>query len=61
MVSELDWDTIDDLRAALASPEGRACAADAARMQELATFRTMIFTVFDREGLAGSSEASAPR
>jgi uncharacterized protein (TIGR02118 family) len=45
MVAELDWDTMDELRAAFASPEGRATAADAAHLQELAPVRSMIFTV----------------
>jgi hypothetical protein len=35
---------MDELRAAFASPEGRATAADAARLQELAPLRRMIFT-----------------
>jgi uncharacterized protein (TIGR02118 family) len=43
LVAELDWDTIDDLRAAFASPEGRATAEDAARLEELAPVRRMIF------------------
>jgi uncharacterized protein (TIGR02118 family) len=47
LAAELDWDTIDDLRAAFASPEGRATAEDAARLQELAPVRSMIFTVDD--------------
>jgi uncharacterized protein (TIGR02118 family) len=45
LVAELEWDTVDDLRAAFASPEGRATAADAAHLQELAPVRSMIFTV----------------
>lgn len=44
LVTELDWDTMDDLRAAFATAEGRATAADAARLQELAPVRRMIFT-----------------
>jgi uncharacterized protein (TIGR02118 family) len=36
LVAELEWDTMDELRAAFASPEGRATAADAARLQEFA-------------------------
>jgi hypothetical protein len=36
---------MDELRAAFASPEGRATAADAARLQELSPVRRMIFTV----------------
>jgi uncharacterized protein (TIGR02118 family) len=45
LVAELEWDTMEDLRAAFASPEGRATAADAARLQELASVRSMIFMV----------------
>ncbi len=45
LIAELEWDTMDELRAAFASPEGRATAADAARLQELAPVRRMIFTV----------------
>ena len=47
MVADLEWDTMDELRAAFASPEGQATAADAARLQELAPVRRMIFTVDD--------------
>ena len=47
LVAELDWDTMDELRAAFASPEGRATAADAARLAELAPVRSMIFTMDD--------------
>ena len=47
LVAELEWDTMDDLRAAFASPEGRATAADAARLQDLAPVRSVIFTVVD--------------
>jgi uncharacterized protein (TIGR02118 family) len=43
LVTELEWDTMDDLRAGFASPEGRDTAADAAHLQELATVRSMIF------------------
>ena len=45
LIAELDWDTMDDLRAAFASAEGRATAADAAHLQELAPVRRMIFVV----------------
>jgi uncharacterized protein (TIGR02118 family) len=44
LITELDWDTMDDLRAAFATPEGQATAADAARLQELAPVRRMIFS-----------------
>jgi len=47
LVAELDWDTMDELRAAFASPEGRATAADAARLAELAPVRSMICTMDD--------------
>jgi uncharacterized protein (TIGR02118 family) len=43
LIAELEWDTMDELRAAFATPEGRATAADAARLQELAPVRRMIF------------------
>ena len=47
LIAELDWDTMDELRAAFASPEGRATAADAARLAELAPVRSMIFSMDD--------------
>jgi uncharacterized protein (TIGR02118 family) len=47
LVAELEWDTMEELRAAFASPEGRATALDAARLQEFASVRSMIFTVDD--------------
>jgi uncharacterized protein (TIGR02118 family) len=47
LVTELEWDTMDELRAVFASPEGQAAAADAARLQELAPVHRMIFTVDD--------------
>jgi uncharacterized protein (TIGR02118 family) len=45
LITELEWDTMDELRAAFASPQGRATAADAAHLQELAAVRRMIFTI----------------
>lgn len=50
LVAELEWDTMEDLLAAFASPEGRATAADAARLQELAPVRSMIFNAGDTAG-----------
>ena len=47
LVAELDWDTMAGLRAAFDSAEGQATAADAARLQELAPVRRMVFTVDD--------------
>ena len=38
---------MDELHDAFASPEGRATAADAARLAELAPVRSMIFTMDD--------------
>lgn len=43
LVAQLEWDTIDDLRAAFASPKGRATADDAAYLGELAHVRSMVF------------------
>ncbi|SOD86033.1 EthD family reductase [Streptomyces sp. Ag109_G2-15] len=45
LVAALEWDSSDDLRAAFASPEGRATAADAAHLQQLASVRSMIVTL----------------
>ena len=47
LVAELDWDTPDDLRAAFATPTGRATGEDAARLEKLAPVRRMIFTAGD--------------
>ncbi|WBO65814.1 EthD family reductase [Streptomyces camelliae] len=44
LVAALEWDSLDDLRAAFASPEGRATAEDAARLAELAPVRSVIIT-----------------
>jgi uncharacterized protein (TIGR02118 family) len=44
LVAELEWDTMDELKAAFATPEGRATAADAVRLEELAPVSRMIFT-----------------
>jgi uncharacterized protein (TIGR02118 family) len=46
-LAELEWDTMDELRAVFASPEGRATAADAACLQELTPIRSMIFIADD--------------
>jgi hypothetical protein len=43
LVTELEWETMEDLRAAFDSPEGQATATDAAHLQELAPVRRMIF------------------
>jgi uncharacterized protein (TIGR02118 family) len=44
LIAELEWETMDEPRAAFASPQGHATAADAARLQELAPVRRMIFS-----------------
>jgi uncharacterized protein (TIGR02118 family) len=59
LVAELEWDTMDDLRAAFASSEGRATAADAARLAELAPVRSMIFTA-DSSVVQPGTSSSAP-
>ncbi|MCW2898771.1 MAG: ethyl tert-butyl ether degradation protein EthD [Streptosporangiaceae bacterium] len=45
LVAELEWDTMEELRAAFASPKGRATAADAAHLQALTPVRSMIYKV----------------
>jgi uncharacterized protein (TIGR02118 family) len=59
LVAELEWDTLDELRAAFSSPAGRATAADAARLQELAPVRRMILTV-EEAGSAPFQHCSRP-
>lgn len=43
-VAELEWDSLEELRAAFASPEGEATAADVAKLQGYAEVRSMIVT-----------------
>lgn len=45
LVAELEWDSMDELHAAFASPEGRACAEDSVRLQQLVAVRSMVFDV----------------
>ncbi|MER6565553.1 EthD family reductase [Streptomyces sp. NPDC001093] len=45
LVATLEWDSAAELRAAFASPEGRATAADAARLAELAPVHSLILTL----------------
>ncbi len=47
LVAELEWDTMEELRAAFASEAGRATATDAAVLQQLATMRSMTYTADD--------------
>ena len=42
MVAELAWDTLEQLRTAFASPEGRATADDVAQLQRYADLRSMV-------------------
>jgi uncharacterized protein (TIGR02118 family) len=51
LVAELEWETMEQLRSAFSPPEGRATAADAAHLEELATVRSVIFTATDAEGV----------
>ncbi len=44
VIGELEWDTMEDLRAAFASPEGQAAAADAAVLAEMAPMHSMVYT-----------------
>ena len=62
LVAELEWDTMDELRAAFASAEGRATAADAARLAELAPVRSMTFIADDvvRPDTSSPAPASIP-
>jgi uncharacterized protein (TIGR02118 family) len=47
LVTELEWDSMDELRAAFASPEGQATGADAAALEKMARVQRMIFTAGD--------------
>jgi uncharacterized protein (TIGR02118 family) len=50
LVAELDWDDMDALRAAFASPEGRATARDVAELAPDGRVRSMIFELEDVSG-----------
>jgi uncharacterized protein (TIGR02118 family) len=47
LVATLEWDSIDDLRAAFGSPAGRAAAADMATVTELCDVQSMIYEAED--------------
>lgn len=47
MVADLEWDSIDELRAAFASEEGRATGADVEVLRRLAAVRSMVVTTED--------------
>jgi uncharacterized protein (TIGR02118 family) len=42
LVATLEWDSIDELRAAFSSPEGRAAAADMASLTRLSAVQSLI-------------------
>ena len=42
LVAQLDWDSTEALRAAFASPEGRATAEDMAHLAALSTVRSVV-------------------
>ena len=44
LIGELEWDTMEDFRAAFASPEGQAAAADAAVLADMAPMHSMVYT-----------------
>lgn len=47
LVAELEWETMDELRAAFGSPEGQAVADDVAKLQRLASVRGVIIGTGD--------------
>ena len=46
-IAELRWDSMEDLHAAVASPEGRACADDVEILKEWAVCRSMVLGPFE--------------
>ena len=46
-IAELRWDTMDDLRAGTASPEGRAVAEDVDKLTVYAACRSMVLGSFE--------------
>jgi uncharacterized protein (TIGR02118 family) len=46
-IAELRWDTLDDLRAGIDSPEGRAVADDVDNLAVYATCRNMVVSPFE--------------
>jgi uncharacterized protein (TIGR02118 family) len=47
LVATLDWDSMDELRAAFSSPEGRATSADMATLTALSDVQSMICELED--------------
>lgn len=46
-IAELRWDSMDDLHAAIASPEGQAVADDVAELEVWAACRSMVLGSFE--------------
>jgi uncharacterized protein (TIGR02118 family) len=46
-IAELRWDSMDDLHAAIASPEGQAVADDVAELERWAACRSMVLGPFE--------------
>lgn len=51
LVGELEWDDLDALRAAFASPEGRATAADVTKLSATVGVRSLIYEAADAAAL----------
>ena len=47
LIAQLEWDNLDTLRAAFASPEGRETADDMTNLTALSTVHSMIFDIDD--------------
>lgn len=52
IVGELEWSDLDALRAAFASPEGRATAADVNELSANAAVRSLIYEALDASDLS---------
>lgn len=46
-IAELRWDSMDDLRAGIDSPEGKACADDVEILARYAGVRSMVLAPFE--------------
>jgi uncharacterized protein (TIGR02118 family) len=59
LVGELEWDDMAALRAAFASPEGRATAEDVAGLAANAAVRSLIYEVFESTEIEDSGAQEA--
>jgi len=59
LVGELEWDDMASLRAAFASPEGRATAADVTELSANAAVRSLIYEVAESTDLELPADATA--